>query len=275
MEVKQKMCCLWNERSRADNYGKWPTCCCIEFDSNLSFPLYLSFAILPLFPGDIDDCIVTPTVQGHFTPLPEALCDVIMDLTSQGQSATIENIRVKLSVRWVMQWFFVLLSECSHDVCMSQQSNRFSHMQQPNNEMIYDSLAQLMQEKKIYQTAKGYFIVTPEWVLTACDFHWKPTGCELKQKCFSVDAGEVVRGLAAGHSTVTKIRSHRKRERCSWRTPKLCIVYMEKFQRNAMAIWRISASKRIWPMSFAEVCATIFLLINSLAMFSIVSFHSG
>ncbi|XP_055321625.1 uncharacterized protein LOC129577874 isoform X2 [Sitodiplosis mosellana] len=87
--------------------------------------------------GDIDDCIVTPTVQGQFTPLPEALCDVIMDLTSQGQSATIENIRVKLSVR-------------------------FPHMQQPSNEMIYDSLAQLMQEKKIYQTAKGYFIVTPE-----------------------------------------------------------------------------------------------------------------
>lgn len=36
-------------------------------------------------------------------------------------------------------------------------------MQQPSNEMIYDSLAQLMQEKKIYQTAKGYFIVTPEY----------------------------------------------------------------------------------------------------------------
>lgn len=41
---------------------------------------------------------------------------------------------------------------------------RFSHMQQPSTEMIYDSLAQLMQERKIYQTAKGYFIVTPEWV---------------------------------------------------------------------------------------------------------------
>lgn len=49
--------------------------------------------------GDIDDCIVSPTVQGQFTPLPEALCDIIMDLTSQGHSATIENIRVKLSSR--------------------------------------------------------------------------------------------------------------------------------------------------------------------------------
>lgn len=51
--------------------------------------------------GDIDDCIVTPTVQGQFTPLPEALCDVIMDLTSQGHSATMENMKVKLSIRFV------------------------------------------------------------------------------------------------------------------------------------------------------------------------------
>lgn len=43
-------------------------------------------------------------------------------------------------------------------------------MQLPSNEMIYDSLAQLMQEKKIYQTAKGYFIVTPEYVLKTIEF---------------------------------------------------------------------------------------------------------
>ncbi|XP_055688578.1 uncharacterized protein LOC129793055 isoform X2 [Lutzomyia longipalpis] len=87
--------------------------------------------------GDIDDCILTPIVKGQFTPLPEALCDVIMDLTSQGQSATIENVKIKLTLR-------------------------FPHMQPPSVEMIYDTLVQLMQERKIYQTAKGYFIVTPE-----------------------------------------------------------------------------------------------------------------
>ncbi|ALC43019.1 ko [Drosophila busckii] len=87
--------------------------------------------------GDIDDCIVTPTVQGQFTPLPEALCDVIMDLTAEGQSATIEHVRSKLGVR-------------------------FPHMTTPATEVIYDTLAQLMQEQKIYQTAKGYFIFTPE-----------------------------------------------------------------------------------------------------------------
>lgn len=87
--------------------------------------------------GDIDDCIVTPTVQGQFTPLPEALCDVIMDLTAEGQSATIEHVRNKLGVR-------------------------FPHMTTPATEVIYDTMAQLMQEQKIYQTAKGYFIFTPE-----------------------------------------------------------------------------------------------------------------
>lgn len=60
-----------------------------------------------------------------------------MDLTAQGQSATLENMRIQLSTR-------------------------FPHMQPPTAEMTYDSLAQLMQERKIYQTAKGYFIVTPE-----------------------------------------------------------------------------------------------------------------
>lgn len=38
-------------------------------------------------------------------------------------------------------------------------------MATPVTEVIYDSLAQCMQERKIYQTSKGYFIVTPEWVL--------------------------------------------------------------------------------------------------------------
>lgn len=57
------------------------------------------FFIFCIFSGDIDDCIVTPTPQGQFTPLTEALCDVIMDLTAAGQSATIENIKVKLMIR--------------------------------------------------------------------------------------------------------------------------------------------------------------------------------
>lgn len=60
-----------------------------------------------------------------------------MDITLTGQSATIETIKKSLATR-------------------------FAHMQQPSNDIIYDTLVQLQQERKIYQTAKGYFIVTPE-----------------------------------------------------------------------------------------------------------------
>lgn len=70
--------------------------------------------------------------------MTEAICDVVMDVTSlHGQSATLETVKKFLSFR-------------------------FAHMQQPSNDIIYDTLVQLQQERKIYQTSKGYFIVTPE-----------------------------------------------------------------------------------------------------------------
>lgn len=88
-------------------------------------------------PGDIDDCIVTPIQQTQFTPLTEAICDVIMELTSHGHAATLDTIRKYLTIR-------------------------FSNMQPPSNDIVYDTLVQLQQERKIYQTSKGFFIVTPE-----------------------------------------------------------------------------------------------------------------
>uniref|UniRef100_A0A2H1W3C2 SFRICE_036992 n=1 Tax=Spodoptera frugiperda TaxID=7108 RepID=A0A2H1W3C2_SPOFR len=55
----------------------------------------------------------------------------------KGQSATLESIRTSLSAK-------------------------FPSMQTPSQEVVYDTLAQLMQERKIYQTSRGFFIVTPE-----------------------------------------------------------------------------------------------------------------
>lgn len=89
------------------------------------------------FPGDIEDCIVTPCMQGQFTPLPEALCDVILELTTAGTDAGLESMRKSLS-------------------------ERFPNIQTPSHETVYDTLAQLIAERKIYHTSKGYFIVTPE-----------------------------------------------------------------------------------------------------------------
>lgn len=95
---------FWNEISCHNSFASFihnDECCKCVYEFHFFFSSIFTFLLHRAGnkTGDIDDCIVTPTVQGQFTPLPEALCDVIMDLTSQGQSATIENIRVKLSAR--------------------------------------------------------------------------------------------------------------------------------------------------------------------------------
>ncbi|XP_063219892.1 uncharacterized protein LOC134529583 [Bacillus rossius redtenbacheri] len=90
-----------------------------------------------LIVGDISDCVVEPLPQGHFTPLPEALCWVILELTSAGQSAVLPEI-------------------------FSALQSSFPDMEVPSNEVVYDVLAQLMAEEKVYQTSKGFFVMTPE-----------------------------------------------------------------------------------------------------------------
>ncbi|XP_046411610.1 uncharacterized protein LOC124296850 isoform X1 [Neodiprion virginianus] len=87
--------------------------------------------------GDIEDCLVAPVSQGQFTPLPEALCWAILELTSQRQAATLDTLRTALR-------------------------NAFPAMQRPGRDLVYDALAKLMQERKIYHTSQGYFVVTPE-----------------------------------------------------------------------------------------------------------------
>nr|CAD7588550.1 unnamed protein product [Timema genevievae] len=86
---------------------------------------------------DIEDCLMQPLTQGQFTPLPEALCWVILDLTSSGQAAVTDKI------------------------CSALQST-FTDMESPSHEVVYDALAKLTQERKVYQTSRGYFVVTPE-----------------------------------------------------------------------------------------------------------------
>lgn len=80
---------------------------------------------------------MAPVAQGQFTPLPEALCWAILELTTQRQAATLDTLRSALK-------------------------NAFPTMQRPNRELVYDALAKLMQERKIYHTSQGYFVVTPE-----------------------------------------------------------------------------------------------------------------
>jgi hypothetical protein len=74
--------------------------------------------------GDVEDCLVQPLPQGQFTPLPEALCWVILDLTSSGQAAVLERIRSALQVA-------------------------FPDIQRPSQEIVYDALAKLTIERKV------------------------------------------------------------------------------------------------------------------------------
>jgi len=67
---------------------------------------------------------VEPISQGQFTPLPEALCWIILDMTASGQAAVMESI------------------------CSTLEA-AFPDMQKPSEQLVYDTLAKLMTEKKV------------------------------------------------------------------------------------------------------------------------------
>ncbi|XP_060517690.1 storkhead-box protein 2 isoform X2 [Cylas formicarius] len=86
---------------------------------------------------DIEYCSATPVAQTQWTPLPEAVCAVVLKLSSQGRPAGIETIREALILT-------------------------FPHVSPPGEQAIYDTLVQLTKERKLYNTSNGYYIVTPE-----------------------------------------------------------------------------------------------------------------
>lgn len=75
-------------------------------------------------PGDIEDCVVEDLNQGQFTPLSEALCLVILELTSANQNATIDTVRSALKIL-------------------------FSNIQPPAEHVVYDAIVNLMSENKV------------------------------------------------------------------------------------------------------------------------------
>ncbi|KAJ8921003.1 hypothetical protein NQ315_015799, partial [Exocentrus adspersus] len=86
---------------------------------------------------DLEHCSTTPVSQTQWTPLPEAVCAVVLRLSSQGRPAGLETIRESLMLA-------------------------FPHVSPPSEHAIYDTLVQLTKERKLYNTSSGYFIVTPE-----------------------------------------------------------------------------------------------------------------
>jgi len=74
--------------------------------------------------GDIEDCVVEDLNQGQFTPLSEALCLVILELTSANQNATIDTVRAALKIF-------------------------FADIQPPAEHVVYDAMVNLMSENKV------------------------------------------------------------------------------------------------------------------------------
>ncbi|XP_071455416.1 uncharacterized protein ko [Hetaerina americana] len=87
--------------------------------------------------GDVEELAMVPICRGSFTPLPEALCWVVLELTSAGEAASLSAVRAALGIH-------------------------FPGIKSPSESVIYDALAALMVDGKVYQTANGYFVVTPE-----------------------------------------------------------------------------------------------------------------
>ncbi|CAH1961962.1 unnamed protein product [Acanthoscelides obtectus] len=86
---------------------------------------------------EVEHCICRSVTQTQWTPLPEAVCSVVLRLSTQGRPAGIPTIREALEAA-------------------------FPHVEPPSEETLYDILAQLTKERKLYNTTKGYYIVTPE-----------------------------------------------------------------------------------------------------------------
>ncbi|KAF6211409.1 hypothetical protein GE061_011921 [Apolygus lucorum] len=89
--------------------------------------------------GDVEDCTVSKVRQASFTPLSDAVCWVILQLGAAGQIAVLDTIR-------------------------SAIKSSFPSIEIPSTHQLYDTLADLTATNKVYQTAQGYFVATPDSV---------------------------------------------------------------------------------------------------------------
>ncbi|XP_063445025.1 storkhead-box protein 2-like isoform X2 [Mytilus trossulus] len=115
--------------------------------------------------------------QNHFIPLPEILCLIILDLNNKQILATVDIIQAQLK-------------KC------------YQGTQLPSNQLVYETLHNLIQERKLFHTGSGYFVVTPDTLRLPVDlpspslppqhnpmylpFSRSQTMCERKMSPFAV-----------------------------------------------------------------------------------------
>lgn len=79
--------------------------------------------------GDVNGIEMQVIPQTQFIPLPEALCLIIMDLNNSQIVATLDTVYERL-----------------------KHSYQGIHL--PSNQLVYDTLGQLIRERKVFHTGK-------------------------------------------------------------------------------------------------------------------------
>lgn len=113
--------------------GKCPLFACTPFRCRTRRTIRFTDVGDVAFLGDVEDCVVEDLNQGQFTPLSEALCLVILELTSANQNATIDTVRSALKIF-------------------------FSNIQPPSEHIIYDAMVSLMTDNKVIKCIFFIFI---------------------------------------------------------------------------------------------------------------------
>jgi len=86
--------------------------------------------------GDVAGIQMQVIPQTQFTPLPDCICSIIQSLNARRLPATMEVIIERL--------------------------DDFRDMTPPSEHVVFDTLAGLIRDRKVFHTGSGYFVVTPD-----------------------------------------------------------------------------------------------------------------
>lgn len=87
---------------------------------------YYSFSLLP---GELPALCIETVCATNFTPLPDALCSIILQMNRRNRPATVSTIK-------------------------SELESHYSHVQPPSDQVVFEALNNLMREKKLCLTGK-------------------------------------------------------------------------------------------------------------------------
>lgn len=90
--------------------------------------------------GDVSSVDMVQVLQTQFAPLAEALCKAVFDLTSRGDTATLDTISAQLSTA-------------------------FPAIERPGSDVVYRALGALIRERRLYHTGIGYQVAAPDTFL--------------------------------------------------------------------------------------------------------------